>query len=72
MNRRHIDSSVGSSGEGVSALSCFLFENFTPSDEPTPKRLYTIGLSSAEEIFTFPQTRAQLLRRILKSGCRII
>jgi hypothetical protein len=61
MNRRHIGSSVGSSSEGVWVLSCSLFENFTPSDEQTPKRLYTIGSSGVEEIFSFPQTRAQLL-----------
>jgi hypothetical protein len=72
MNRRHIGSSIGSSGEGVWALSCSLFENFTPSDEPTPKHLYTIGSSGAEEIFSFPQTRAQLLRRVIKSGRLII
>jgi hypothetical protein len=72
MNRRHIGSSVGSSGEGVWALSCSLFENFTPSDELTPKHLYAIGSSGAEEIFSFPQTRVQLLRRVIKSGRRII
>jgi hypothetical protein len=72
MNRRHIGSSVGSSGEGVWALSCSLFENFTPSDEPTPKRLYTIGSSGAEEIFSFPQTHVQLLRRVIFSGHRTI
>jgi hypothetical protein len=38
MNRRHIGSSVGKSGEGVWALSFSLFENFTPSDESTPSR----------------------------------
>jgi hypothetical protein len=31
-------SSVGSSSEGVCALSCSLLENFLPSDEPTPTR----------------------------------
>jgi hypothetical protein len=72
MNRRHIGSSVGSSGEGVRALSCSLFENFTPSDEPTPKHLYTVGSSSAEEIFPSSQIRAQLLRRVLKIGRRTI
>jgi hypothetical protein len=72
MNRRHIGSSVRSSGEGVWALSCSLFENFTPSDEPTPKRLYTIGSSGAEEIFSFPQTHVQLLRRVIFSGHRTI
>jgi hypothetical protein len=51
MNRRPVGSSVGSSGEGVWALSCSLLENFTPSDEPTPSRLYTIGSSGAKEIF---------------------
>jgi hypothetical protein len=72
MNRRPIGSSVGSSSEGVWVLSCSLFENFTISDEPTPKRLYTIGSSGAEEIFSFPQTRAQLLQRVIESGRRII
>jgi hypothetical protein len=69
---RHIGSSVGSSGEGVWALSCSLFENFTPLDEPTPKRLYTIGSSGTEEIFLSSQIHAQLLRLVLKIGCRTI
>jgi hypothetical protein len=38
MNRCPVGSSVGSSGEGVWALSCSLLENFTPSDESTPLR----------------------------------
>jgi hypothetical protein len=38
MNRRPVGSSVGSSGEGVYALSSSLLENFLPSDEPMPKR----------------------------------
>jgi hypothetical protein len=33
-----VGSSIGSSGEGVRALSCSLLENFLPSDEPTPTR----------------------------------
>jgi hypothetical protein len=72
MNRRPIGSSVGSSGEGVWALSCSLLENFTPSDEPTPSRLYTIGSSGAEEIFLSSQTHVQLLRRVIKIGRRTI
>jgi hypothetical protein len=58
MNQRHIGCSVGSSSEGVWALSCSLLENFTPLDEPTPSRLYTIGSSGAEGIFLSSQIRA--------------
>jgi hypothetical protein len=72
MNRRSVGSSVGSSGEGVWVLSCSLLENFTPSDEPTPSRLYTIGSSGVEEIFLSSQTRAQLLRRVIKIGRQTI
>jgi hypothetical protein len=72
MNRRSVGSSIGSSGEGVWALSCSLLETFTPSDEPTPSRLYTISSSGAEEIFLSPQTRVQLLRRVIKTGRRTI
>jgi hypothetical protein len=36
MNRCPVRSSVGSSGEGVCALSSSLLENFLPSVEPTP------------------------------------
>jgi hypothetical protein len=38
MNRRLVGSSVGSSGEGVYALSSSLLEKFLPSDEMTPSR----------------------------------
>jgi hypothetical protein len=37
-----------------------------------PKRLYTICSFGAEEIFSFPQTRVQLLRHVIKPGRRII
>jgi hypothetical protein len=60
------------SDEGVWALSCSLLENFTPLDEPTPSRLYTIGSSGAEEIFLSSQTRAQLLRHVIKTGRQTI
>jgi hypothetical protein len=72
MNRRPIGSSVGTSCEGVWALSCSLLANFAPSDEPTPSRLLTIGSSGAEEISPSSQTRAQLLRRVVISGRRTI
>jgi hypothetical protein len=72
MNRRPVGSSVGTSGEGVWALSCSLLANFAPSDEPTPSRLLTIGSSGAEEICPSSQTRAQLLRRVIKIGRRTI
>jgi hypothetical protein len=72
MNQRPVGSGVGTSGEGVWALSCLLLANFAPSDEPTPSRLLTIGSSSAEEICPFSQTRAQLLRRVEISGRRAI
>jgi hypothetical protein len=72
MNRHPVGSSVGTSSEGVWALSCSLLENFAPSDEPTPSRLLTIGSSDAEEIFSSSQTCAQLLRRVVISGCRTI
>jgi hypothetical protein len=71
-NRRPVGSSVGTSGEGVWALSCSLVANFAPSDEPTPSRLLTIGSSGAEEIFLSSQTRAQLLRRVKSIGRRTI
>jgi hypothetical protein len=71
-NRRPVGSSVGTSGEGVWALSCSLLENFAPSDEPTPSRLLTIGSSGAEDICLSSQTRAQLLRRVIKIGRRTI
>jgi hypothetical protein len=72
MNRRPVGSGVGTSGEGVWALSCLLLANFAPSDEPTPSRLLTIGSSGAEEICPSSQTRAQLLRRVVISGRRTI
>jgi hypothetical protein len=37
MNRRPVGSGVGTSGEGVWALSCLLLEIFAPPDEPTPR-----------------------------------
>jgi hypothetical protein len=39
MNRHPVGSSVGSSGEGVWALSFSLLANFTLSDEPAPSHL---------------------------------
>jgi hypothetical protein len=38
MNRRPVGSSIGSSGEGVCALSSSLLEKFQLSYEPTPSR----------------------------------
>jgi hypothetical protein len=61
MNRQPVGSSVGTSGDGVWALSCSLLENFVLSDELTPSRLLTIGSSDAEEIVSSSQTCAQLL-----------
>jgi hypothetical protein len=72
MNRRPVGSSVGTSGEGVWALSCSLLANFAPSDEPAPSRLLTIGSSGAEEICLSSQTRAQLLRHVKSIGRRTI
>jgi hypothetical protein len=40
MNRCLVGSSVGSSGEGVCALSSSLLEIFLPPDEPTLLRFY--------------------------------
>jgi hypothetical protein len=61
MKRHPVGSSVGSSGEGVCALSCSVLEIFLPSDEATPTCFHTIGSSGAEGILKFSQTRTQLL-----------
>jgi hypothetical protein len=71
MNRRPVGSVVGTSGEGVWALSCLLLEIFTPS-ETDASRLLTIGSSGAEDFFPSSQTRAQLLRRVVILGRRTI
>jgi hypothetical protein len=60
MNRCPVGSNVGSSGEGVCALSSSLLENF-PTVRTDAYAFYTNGSSGAEGIFKFSQTRAQLL-----------
>jgi hypothetical protein len=53
MNRCLVGSGVGSSGEGVCALSSSLLENFLPSDEPTLTRFSSAVHPVLKEISIF-------------------
>jgi exopolyphosphatase/pppGpp-phosphohydrolase len=53
MNRCLVGSGVGSSGEGVCALSSSLLANFLPSDEPTLSRFSSAVHPVLKEISTF-------------------